>query len=148
MNDILQYIHVLAAITGVGVAFGFSILSRTAKSATEAKHTLHLFDKLGFVPHLGSIILLITSLIMVIMEPALFSKKWFIVSTFVYILVQGYVIGVLPKQMKALFAVLEAHTDDDIPESYRLISRKSVPIERTTQLLAAILLLLMIFKPM
>lgn len=147
INDLLQYIHIFAAVTGLGVAFGFSILLRIARSVTEAKHTLQLFDRFGFIPHIGSAVLLATSVIMVIQEPMLLSKVWFTTSIAAYILVQGYVAGKLPKLMRALSNILETHTEEGFPESYWSTAQKAIPLERTTQLLSVILLLLLVFKP-
>lgn len=145
---IVQYIHILAAVAGLGAAFGYPVLARTAKAVTEAKQILHLFEKLSFVPIVSSVTLIITSVVMAYLKPEILSHTWFISSLFVYIIAQVYVVKLLPKQMKAQLAILEAQPNEEIPAEYKQAWRRTVVIERTTQLLALLLIILVVFKPM
>ncbi|MGI2296459.1 DUF2269 family protein [Paenibacillus sp. GXUN7292] len=148
INYIVHYIHVLVAVTSLGVALVFPIMSRTAKTSIEARQTVELFQKLKFVPHIGSLILAVTTGILLSLEPKLVTQSWFVYSLVVYFLVQVYVAGSLPRRLKNQMVILEAHTEEEVPIQYRLFMRKFLPIEMLSQLLAVLLIFLLVFKPM
>lgn len=145
--DAVLFLHVLCAVMGLGVAFGFPILARTVKTAEQAKYTLLLFQKLEIMPKLGSIGLLLTGLLLAILEPWLWEEGWFITSIILYILAQVLVIGLLPKGLKRLADILEAHRGEELPQAYRAASKQNAKIEGMTHVLAFLLILLMVFKP-
>ncbi len=145
--DIIQYIHVLAAVTGLGVAFGFPILARTAKTRTEAMHALQLYHRFGYVPNIVSLILLATSIFMIVADANILYERWFVVSLVLYVVAQVYVWVKLPNQMNEQHSILETYTNEELPESYRLISKKAIVFESATQLIAVIIMLLMVFRP-
>lgn len=148
INYIVHYIHVLAAVTSLGVALVFPIMSRTAKTSIEARQTVELFQKLKYVPYIGSLILALTTGILLSLEPKLVSQSWFVYSLVVYFLVQIYVAGSLPRRLKNQMVILEAHTDEEVPMQYKLLMRKFLPFEMLSQLLAVLLIFLLVFKPM
>lgn len=141
------FIHILAAVVGLGTAFGFPLLVRSAKNASQAKFTLQVLKNMEIMPKLGSITLLLTGLILGIQEPDLFRAGWYIASIVIYLLAQVIVIGMFPRFAKAQMAVLENHRTEDIPSEYRVIGKKSLRWELVTQFLAVLLILLMVFKP-
>jgi len=147
INYIVHYIHVLVAVTSLGVALVFPIMSRTAKTVTEARQTIELFLKLKYVPHIGSLILAVTAGILLSLDPKLVMQNWFIYSLVFYFLVQIYVAGSLPRRLKNQMLLLEAHTEEEVPVQYRLSMRKSLPIEMLSQLVVVLLILLLVFKP-
>ncbi|MDQ8734191.1 DUF2269 family protein [Paenibacillus sp. LHD-38] len=147
LYTIVLFIHVLAAVMGLGAAFGFPILARTAKTAAQARFTLQLLKNLEILPKAGSITLLLTGLIMGIMEPDLFTEVWFIASIAIYLITQIFVIGMLPRNMKAQAAILENHTGEELPPQYKAVSKQSAKIEGVTHLFAFLLIFLMVFQP-
>ncbi|WP_424766691.1 DUF2269 family protein [Paenibacillus sp. sgz302251] len=147
MYSIVLFIHVLAAVMGLGAAFGFPILVRTAKTAAQAKYTLQLLKNLEVLPKAGSITLLLTGMVMGIMQPSLFSQGWFISSIVIYLVTQIFVVGMLPKNMKAQAAILENHTGEELPPQYVEISKRSAKIEGITHVFAFLIIFLMMFQP-
>lgn len=147
LYDAIMFLHILAAVMGLGAAFVFPVLSRTAKTAEQARHTIILFEKLALLPIAGSIGMLITGIALVLLEPALSSTGWFIASLILYFAAQILVIGVLPKSMKRQSAALEAYEGEGIPVEYRRISRQTARVEMVTHLLAVLLLVVLIFRP-
>lgn len=145
--DLVLFIHITAAVMGLGVVFGFPILARTAKTAEQAKYTLHLFKKLEILPKAGSITLLLSGIVFAILEPSLWSQGWFIASMALYFAAQVLVIGILPKMLQQQSDILDAHTGSDLPAAYREVSKRSARVEGVTHLLAFLLILLMVFKP-
>ncbi|MDF2718330.1 MAG: hypothetical protein K0R28_5255 [Paenibacillus sp.] len=147
MYNILLFIHIVAAVMGLGAAFGFPIVAKTAKTASQAKHTLELLKRLEILPKVGSIALLITGLILGIITPSLFTSGWYIASIVLYLAAQVIVIGMLPKQMKAQADILEQHSGEDLPQTYIEVGKKSAKLEGITHVLAFLLIALMYFKP-
>ncbi|WP_161807544.1 DUF2269 family protein [Bacillus sp. FJAT-28004] len=141
------FIHVLAAVMGLGVVFGFPILVRMAKTATQAKYTLQLLKNLEILPKVGSISLLLTGLIMGILETSLFTEAWFIASIAIYLITQIFVIGMLPRNLKAQAAILENHKGEELPPEYKAITKQSAKIEGITHVFAFLLILLMVYQP-
>lgn len=145
--SLVLFIHIIAAVMGLGTAFGFPLLVRGAKNAAQARFTLQTVKSMEVMPKVGSITLLVTGLILGIQEPELFRAGWYIASIVIYLLAQVIVIGMFPRFANAQMAVLDNHSADDIPAEYRVIGRKSLRWELVTHFLAFLLILLMVFKP-
>lgn len=144
---VFLFIHVVAAIMGLGAAFGFPILARTVKTAEQARYTLQLYKNLEILPKVGSITLLVTGIVLAIIEPSLWSQGWFITSIVLYLIAQVLVIGMLPKKLKAQADMLEGHKGEDLPNAYHTVKKQAARVEGMTHLLAFLLILLMVFKP-
>ncbi|UOF91039.1 DUF2269 domain-containing protein [Fodinisporobacter ferrooxydans] len=147
MHSLLVFIHIVAAVMGLGAAFGFPIVAKSAKTASQARYTLELLKKLELLPKAGSLTLLVTGIILGIMTPSLFTKGWYIASLVLYFAAQVIVIGLLPRKMKEQADILAQHTGEGIPDSYIAIGKQAGKLERITHLLAFLLILLMYFKP-
>jgi len=147
MYNLLVFIHIVAAVMGLGAAFGFPIVARSAKIASQAKYTFELLKKLELLPKIGSITLLLTGIILGIMEPSLFTTGWYIASLVLYFAAQVIIIGILPKKIKEQADILDRHTGEDLPEAYKAIGKQAGKLESITHLLAFLLILLMYYKP-
>jgi uncharacterized membrane protein len=147
MYSILLFIHIIAAVMGLGAVFGFPIVAKSAKTAAQARYTLELLKRLEILPKVGSLTLLITGITMGILRPSLFTTGWYITSIALYLAAQVIVIGLLPKKMKAQADILAAHTGDDLPASYVDVGKQAGRLEGITHGLAALLIILMYFKP-
>lgn len=145
--SLVLFIHILAAVMGLGTAFGFPLLVRSAKNVSQAMFTLQIVKNMEVMPKVGSITLLLTGIILGIKEPDLFATSWYIASIVLYLLAQVVVIGKLPRYAKEQMAVLANHQTEDIPAAYRAIGKKSLQWEFVTHFLAFMLILLMVFKP-
>lgn len=147
MYGLLVFIHIVAAVMGLGAAFGFPIVAKSAKTASQAKHTLEILKRLEFLPKAGSITLLVTGIVLGIMNPSLFTTGWYIASIVLYFAAQVIVIGLLPKKVKEQADILATHTGEDLPASYIAVGKKAGKLEGITHVLAFLLILLMYFKP-
>ncbi|MDQ6420120.1 DUF2269 family protein [Paenibacillus sp. LHD-117] len=145
--DAVLFLHILAAVMGLGVAFGFPILARTARTAEQARYTLLLFKKLEIMPKIGSITLLLSGILLAILEPWLWKEGWFITSIVLYLIAQVLVIGLLPKGLKRQADILDSHHGEELPAEYRAASKQNAKVEGMTHVLAFLLILLMVFKP-
>lgn len=143
----ILFVHLIAAVMGLGAAFGFPIVARSAKTVEQAKFVLRMLHKLENLPKVGSILLLITGIILGILEPSLFEEIWFIGSIVIYLAVQIVTVGLLPKNMKKQLEILNAASGDELPDAYGVISKSNAKLEGITHAAAFVLILLMVFKP-
>lgn len=147
LYDASLFLHILSAVIGLGAAFVFPVLSRTAKTAEQARYTIGLFEKLEILPKAGSVGMLVTGSALLLLEPSLMRTGWFVVSIILYFSAQILVIGVLPRSMRQQAAALEAHEGEGVPLEYRRISRQTARIEMLTHMLAVLLLVVLIARP-
>ncbi|MFD2117512.1 DUF2269 family protein [Paenibacillus yanchengensis] len=144
---IMYYIHVLAAITTVGISIAFPIMTRSARTVSEARQHIDLFQKIKFIPHIGSIIVCLTSSFLLMLQPDLISEPWFILSLLIYFFIQVYTASTITGRLKKQSLILQAHTEEELPLQYKLFTRKALPMEITSELLIIVLIVLIIFKP-
>lgn len=147
MYSALFFIHVVAAVMGLGAVFGFPMIAKSAKTVSQAKHVLHILKSSEILPKVGSITLLVTGLLMGLLEPSLFKTGWFLTSIALYLAAQVVVIGFLPKNMKAQLDILEKQTSEELPQEYISIGKQSAKLEGITHILALLLIIMMVFKP-
>ncbi|RUS41933.1 DUF2269 family protein [Cohnella sp. AR92] len=147
MYTYVLFVHLVAAVMGLGAAFGFPIVAKSAKTVSQAKFVLNLLHKLEVLPKAGSILLLISGIVMGLLETWLFKEVWFIGSIVIYLAVQFIVAGMLPKNMKKQLAALEGVQGEELPEAYLVLGRQSAKLEGISHLAAFVLILLMVFKP-
>jgi len=143
----LLFIHITAAIMGLGAAIVFPIIAKSAKTTSQAKFTLQLLKRLEPFPKAGSIALFVTGLIMGIMNPSLFTSGWYIASIVVYLLTQIIVAWLAPKKMKEQAALLENHFDEQLPPQYAAIGKKLGMMDGISHLALFVMIVLMVFKP-
>ncbi len=141
------FIHLVAAVMGLGAAFGFPIVAKSAKTVSQAKFALHLLRRLEILPKVGSILLLISGLVLGFLETSLFSEVWFIGSIVIYLAVQVIVAGLLPRNMKKQLELLENEQGEELPPAYLALSKQSAKLEGVAHLAAFVLIVLMVFKP-
>jgi Predicted integral membrane protein (DUF2269). len=147
MYTYVLFVHLIAAVMGLGAAFGFPIVAKSAKTVSQAKFVLNLLHRLEILPKVGSVLLLISGIVMGILETWLFQEAWFIGSIVIYLAVQFIVAGLLPKNMKKQLEVLEGAVGEELPESYKALGKQSAKYEGISHLAAFVLILLMVFKP-
>ncbi|MGG1399212.1 DUF2269 family protein [Bacillus salipaludis] len=140
-------IHVIAAICGLGASFAIPLITKVAKTTSEARFTLELVGKIEKLPKFGSILLLITGIVMAIIHPSLFEQGWFILSLIIYIAVQFIVAGILPKKMKQQAAVLEQANGETLPEEYIVLGKQMGPFNGIIHTAAVVIIILMAVKP-
>ena len=141
---LLVLVHVIAAVAGLGASFSMPVVMRTPETSHQAKFSLDLSKNLAKV---GSIVLLITGLIMGIINPYLFKTGWYIASIVIYIGVQFIVAGIMPKKVKQMAEIIHSHEGEDVPESYGKINSELKPYNIIIHSAAIILIILMSIKP-
>lgn len=141
------FVHIAAAVMGLGAAFAFPLIAKSARTVSQAKFVLSMLKRLEILPKIGSILLLLTGIGMAILEPSLFKAGWFIASIAIYLAVQVIVAGILPRQMNKQLQILHAENGERLPESYKRLSKLSARWEKVTHAAAFILIVLMVFKP-
>lgn len=147
MHSFLVFVHIIAAVAGIGTVFIFPLIANNSKTKSEARNTLALMKKLELFPKAGSITLLVTGLILGFMNTALFTTGWYIASIVLYVAAQVIVIGMLPKIMTARLQILDRHPGEDLPKEYAEVGKKSAKLEGITHVIVFALIALMYFKP-
>jgi uncharacterized membrane protein len=143
----ILFLHLIAAIMGLGAAFAFPVIAKSAKTVKQAQFMLSLLKKLEIFPKIGGITLLLTGLIMGFLNTSLFTSGWFIISIVIYLGVQVIVAGLMPKNMKKQLEILHNHKGDELPQEYKMIGKQSAKLEGIVHLMAVVLVVLMVFKP-
>jgi uncharacterized membrane protein len=140
-------IHVIAAIVGLGASFAMPVITKCAKTASQARFALDLNAKIETLPKIGSLTLLATGLLLGYLNSALFSEVWYISSLVIYVLAQVLVIGIIPKKQKQMNEILSSHEGDELPEAYRTVDKQLDPYVYLLHSLAVIIIILMVVKP-
>jgi uncharacterized membrane protein len=143
----LVLIHIIAAIVGLGASFAMPVVTKFAKTASQARFALELNTKIETLPKIGSLTLLATGLLLGYLNSALFSEVWYISSLVIYVLAQVLVIGIIPKKQKQMGEILESHEGDELPDSYRTVDKQLDPYVYLLHGLAVVLIVLMVVKP-
>lgn len=113
----------------------------------QAKFALLLNKHIEKPVKYGSIVLLLTGLILGFLNLDLFKHGWYIASLVIYILVQPIVAGILPKRLKQMEQILAEHNKEDIPEAYQVLNSGLRPFNWIIHGAAIILIILMTIKP-
>ncbi|WNB91683.1 DUF2269 family protein [Bacillus sp. NEB1478] len=140
-------IHVIAAIIGLGASFAMPVVTKFAKTKSQAQFALDLNAKIETLPKIGSLALLFTGLILGYMNTALFTEVWYITSLVIYVVAQVLVIGIIPKKQKQMSEILVGHDGDDLPDDYRMIDKQTDPYIYLLHSLAVVIIILMVVKP-
>ncbi|MBT2688406.1 DUF2269 family protein [Bacillus sp. ISL-47] len=143
----LVLIHVVAAVVGLGASFAMPVVMKSPATAGQAKYSLNLNSKIETFAKVGSIILLITGLVLGILNTALFTQAWYIASIAIYIGVQFIVAGIMPKKIKSMAEIMENHKGDDIPDPYTKLNQELRPYNAIIHTAAVVLIVLMSLKP-
>lgn len=144
---ILLVVHIIAAVCGLGATFALPILMTKPKTVTQAKFALHVNEGIEKLAKIGSIILLLTGIILGILTPYLFTEFWYLASIVIYVAIQPIVASILPKNAKRQMEVLEAHQGEELPEEYVSIAKRIAPYSGATNIAAIVLIILMTIKP-
>jgi uncharacterized membrane protein len=140
-------IHVIAAIMGLGASFAMPVVTKFAKTKSQALFALDLNAKIEILPKIGSLTLLFTGLILGYLNTGLFTEVWYIASLVIYVLAQVLVIGIIPKKQKQMSEILTAYEGDDLPDDYRNVDKQTDPYMYLLHSLAVVIIILMVVKP-
>ena len=141
-------VHILGAVIGLGSTFALPVIMKSPKTVAQAQFSFQIAGGVEKLAKIGSLSLLATGIILGILTPYLFKETWYIASIVIYIAVQPIIAGILPKKMAAQVAILDSHNDDDeLPESYKVISKEMAPYNGIMHASAVVLIVLMTIKP-
>lgn len=140
-------VHIIAAVCGLGAAFALPILMNMPKTMGEAQFAFTVNTGIEKLVKAGSIILLITGLILGALNPSLFTEIWYISAIVIYLATQPVVAVILPKKIAEQQKILESHTGEELPDSYIEIAKKMAPFNTFTHIAAIVLIVLMVTKP-
>src|SRR5690625_6202094 len=84
--DILVFIHVAAAILGLGPGFMMIYVVKKANTMTELKHAYTIRNRIHLFVMFGGTLLLITGLWMGFLRPHLLNQIWFSLSLVLFLI--------------------------------------------------------------
>lgn len=140
-------IHVLSAVVGLGASFTMPAIIKGAKTADQARFTLNLFKRIEKPIKFGSLLLLLTGLILGVLNTSLFTTGWYITSLIIYLLTMPISAGVLPKKVKRMHELLNEHKDENLPEAYVQTANELTPFVWSLHIAVIVLVTLMTVKP-
>jgi uncharacterized membrane protein len=145
--ELVVLVHVLSAVTGLGASFAMPFVMKSPQTTAQLRYSLSLNQKIEKPVKIGSILLLITGIVLGIMNPALFSTGWYIASLVIYVLIQPIVAVIMPKRFKKMDTILLEHHDEKIPESIIKLNIELRPYNAIIHSAAVIIIVLMVLKP-
>lgn len=145
--EFVVLIHILAAIIGLGSSFAMPIILKGAKSFTQARFAMTLYSKIEKLVKTGSLLLLLTGLILGFLNTSLFTTGWYLTSLIIYVLTIPITAGILPKKIKKMQELLSGNKDGTLPGGYLKTAKESDPYVWTLHISLVILVTLMYFKP-
>jgi len=145
--NLLLVLHILGAICGLGATFASPYIMNSGRNVRSAFSAHMVNAKVYKLARIGSIVLLVSGLIMGFIHPYLFTTGWYITSIVLYILTQPIVAYLLPRYEKNMLEVLGQANGEDLPSEYIQIAKKTKPLILTTYVLLVLLVILMVFKP-
>lgn len=145
--NILLFIHILAAILGIGPGFVLTFMITNAKTMTELRHGFKLRHRIHLFVMVGATLLFITGLIMGFINPNLFKQGWYLLSIFLFLVVMAAGPLALKPITDPIKKMLREHSTEEIPRDYELQFKKLYWLEHVTNLIILTIIILMILKP-
>lgn len=147
LYQILVFIHVFAAILGLGPGFVMIYVVSKAKTMTELKHAYFIRNRIHIFVMVGGSLLLITGLWMGLIRTYLFTQGWFMISLILFLLALAAGPLLLKPKAEPVKKILNEHEGEDIPEAYYEVAKELFFYERITNVIFLIIIALMIVKP-
>ncbi|MCC3358759.1 DUF2269 family protein [Bacillus sp. REN16] len=143
----LVLIHVLAAVIGMGPSFIFPVIQSFGTTKESLQLVNKIMEKAEKVVTIGSIVLLLTGLVMGVMNPHLFTQIWYIASIILYFVAHYLAVGFAGKRTKKAAALLNNHQGDDIPNEILTLNKTIGMAGMGSALIAIVMIILMSVKP-
>lgn len=143
----LVFIHIFAAIIGLGPGFVMIYVVTKAKNMTELRHAYAIRSRLHTFVMVGGTLLLLTGLGMGFFNPILFRTGWYVTSLLLFLLALAFGPLVLSPRSKPIKVLLKEYTGETIPEAYTVLSKKLFFYERIENIIFLLIIVLMILKP-
>lgn len=145
--DILIVIHVFSAILGLGPGFVMIYIVTNAKTLPQLKHAYEIRKRIHVFVMIGGSLLLVTGVLMGILNRALLTQAWYIVSFILYMIALGAGPVILSPRSKPIKQLLAQAEGENIPEEYFPLAKELFFYERITNILFIIIIALMVLKP-
>lgn len=147
----LVFLHVVAAVVGLGPAYTFPFLLKKEKSLLEVKRMVDLVARLEVFPKIFGGLTLLSGLFLVWLgNYGTFFTLWIGAALVLFILAEVIIIGFLTPTAKRLSAALVELSEQGISEtdehSLGLLT-KVINYHITSCVIVLIILALMVFKP-
>lgn len=147
----LVFLHVVAAVVGLGPAYAFPLILKKEKSVFEVKRMVDLVARLEVLPKVFGGITLISGLILVWLgNYGTFFTLWIGVALILFILAEVVIIGFLTPAAKKLSATLsklcEQGTSETDQHSLHLLT-KVRNYHITSCLIVLVIIAFMVIKP-
>jgi uncharacterized membrane protein len=148
--NILVFIHVVAAIIGIGPVFFSHVLLRQGQTYGQLRNSLVLMQVLEKFPKISGSLAVVTGLLLAWLGKYGFEQFWIYGGIALYVLVQVVVIGFMAPAAKKVTAVAFASAEPaDRPVSQEIAAgvSKANRLNYITSCLGVLLFLFMFFKP-
>lgn len=145
--ELLVFIHIFAAILGMGPGFVMIYIVTKAETMTELRHAYVIRNRLHIFVMVGGTLLLITGLWMGALNPSLFSQGWYVLSLILFLIALALGPIMLSPKSRPIKKLLNEHQGDDIPDEYYALAKKLFFYERIENVIFLIVIALMILKP-
>ena len=143
----LQAIHVLSAILGVGPIFLFNLILKKAKTAEQLRYAHRIVNRLNRNANASFGLILLSGLMMGWLNPYLFRMEWYIASLILFLASAVYAVTAVEPVLKQMNRIAEQTDGSEIPQEYIALFKKKQFRDRTANIMAVIIILLMVIKP-
>lgn len=143
----LVFIHIIAAIVGLGPGFIMTFIVMKASTMTELRHAYYLRNRIHIFVMVGGVLLLVTGLWMGFINPYLFTKGWYMISLILFLITLAAGPFLLKPLSLPIQEILDYHEGDDIPENYEKHAKKLFVSEHVLNSIFVVIIILMILRP-
>lgn len=144
----LVFIHVFAAIIGLGPGFTFTFIVRSAQTMSQLKFAYKINHMLHNFVMVGGVLLIVSGLLMGMMNHALFHQGWYVTALILFLIALASGPILLSPKSKPIKAFLAAYEGgEEIPEEYHRLAKKAAPFDMLANIIFILIIVLMILKP-
>lgn len=149
--ELLVFVHVLAAVVGLGPAYAFPVMLQKETSLVEVIRRSEMVTKLEMFPKIfGGIALLSGIILFWLGDYGTILSLWLGGSLFLFLLAEVVIIGFLAPAAKKLSSVLAKQKEggaSEVNEESSLLLSKVRNFHTLAGVLTTLILILMVFKP-
>lgn len=144
----LLVLHILAAVAVIGTAFFMPIVRRSASTAAQLRFVFHATTAVAWCSKIGAAVLVLTGIWLMIIADTGFSQMWLNLSILLSLILAATIGGFIEPRVKRLKQMASESQGSEFSADVGLAMRKLVPWETTAQLLALVVTVLMVVKPL
>ncbi|WP_217594295.1 DUF2269 family protein [Cohnella sp. GbtcB17] len=144
----LLVLHILAAVAVIGSAFLAPIVRRSAQTAAQLRFVFNATATVALLSKIGAAMLILTGIWLMIIADTGFAQMWLNISILLSLILAATIGGFIEPHVKRLKRIASDSQGHELSAELRLAMRKLVPWETTAQLLALVVTVLMVVKPL